>query len=101
MKLMLNRGARWSDADLEKMMEDVTLGHEPWPIPIDLSEVPLIPCPPFALTLFALSKLFHARVLPVAGSDFRLPTHTRMHTHTHKKKITSRTPNYFAYMYFL
>jgi hypothetical protein len=29
----------WSDEDIEAMMEDVTLGHERRPIPIDMSEV--------------------------------------------------------------
>ena len=37
MKLLLNRGAVWSDKDLEAMMDDVTLGHEHKPIKIDLS----------------------------------------------------------------
>ena len=39
MKLLLARGAAWSDADLMTMLADCTLGHERRPIPIDLSKV--------------------------------------------------------------
>ena len=37
MKLLLDRGASWSDQDLEALVDDVTLGHEHRPIKIDLS----------------------------------------------------------------